>query len=32
MAEVGAFMPDEVVQASIKKKGPKQLALWVDLE
>ena len=32
MAEVGALMPEETVQASLRKKGPKQYALWVDLE
>lgn len=32
MPELGAFVQDEVIAASIKKAGPKQLTLWVDLE
>ena len=32
MPELGAFIPEETIQASISKKGPKQYTIWVDLE
>ena len=32
MSERGAFIPEEVLEASFKKPGPKQYTLWVDLE
>ncbi|HBG19576.1 MAG TPA: hypothetical protein DDY32_09970 [Desulfobulbaceae bacterium] len=32
MSERETFMPDEVLAASLAKKGPKQYTLWVDLE
>ncbi len=32
MPEIGTFVPHEVIEASLKKKGPKQYTLWVDLE
>lgn len=32
MAELGAFVQDEVIASSIKKPGPKQYTIWVDLE
>ncbi|MBI4686716.1 MAG: 4Fe-4S dicluster domain-containing protein [Nitrospirae bacterium] len=32
MSELGAFIPQEVIEASFKKPGPKQYTLWVDLE
>jgi Fe-S-cluster-containing dehydrogenase component len=32
MSELNTFMPEELIEASFKKKGPKQYTLWVDLE
>jgi Fe-S-cluster-containing dehydrogenase component len=32
MSERETFMADEVLAASLSKKGPKQYTLWVDLE
>ena len=32
MAERGAFISQEVLDASFKKRGRKQFALWIDLE
>ena len=32
MAERGAIIPQEVLDASFAKAGPKQYALWIDLE
>lgn len=32
MSELGAFIENEVIESSLKKPGPKQYTLWVDLE